>query len=258
MSDDRAGPEPGRAFRIASWNVLYDTGPGDRIVDFLDAVDADVAALQELSERHLDHVESLGRWHVIRSPDQTGAGIASFLGVISKRPSQSRRVVDIPAEIRPKPPLFSRLRATTVTQTALPAGLEINGRMLEVLNLHLTCATSPGGRRCERAFPLAALPADAPAVMLGDFNAMARRWINPAFAIPFGFRPADLLLNELAEVTAWAADHGFAGVADGVTFPWLGLQLDQIFVRGVSVVSAQILKQRFGSDHRPVVADLAL
>ena len=258
MPGQSADADRKRVFRIASWNVLYGNASSDRIVDFLEVVDADVVALQELSQSHLAHLDATGRWHVVRSRDQSGARTSSFLGVVSKVPPRNWRVVDLPAADRPKSSLFARLTATTGTQTGLLAEWEVSGKTLEVLNLHLTCATSPEGRRRERAAGLAAMSADVPGVVLGDLNAMARRWISPAFAIPFGYRPRDLLLNELSEIAAWAAGHGFATGIDGVTFPWLGLQLDQIFVRGATIVSGRILKSRFGSDHRPVVADLAV
>ena len=256
MPDHKTGN--GHTFRIATWNVLYSNASGDRIADFLEATDADVAALQELSVQHLEHLERQGRWHLARSPDQTGAQTASFLGIVSKAPVVDQQIVDLPMENRPARSLFARLTATTGTQTALRARVRVGREAVEVLNLHLTCATNPEGRRRERAAALAALPADRPAVVLGDFNAMARRWINPAFAVPFGFRPRHLVLDERAELTAWAAGHGFAGTVQGITFPKLGLQLDQIFVRRIAVVSAQILNGRFGSDHRPVVVDLAV
>ena len=258
LSGASAEPDRGRAFRIASWNVLYSNASNHRVVDFLETMDADVVALQELSQSHLAHLDATGRWHVVRSPDQSGAQTSSFLGLVSKTVPQRWRVVDMPVADRSKRSLFARLTATSGTQTALLAEWEVGGRTLQVLNLHLTCATSPEGRRRERAAGLAAMSADVPGVVLGDLNAMARRWISPAFAIPFGYRPRDLLVNELSEVAGWAAGHGFAGGIDGVTFPWLGLQLDQIFVRGATIVSGRILKHRFGSDHRPVVVDLAV
>lgn len=258
MPDDGRPLDRQQVVRIATWNVLYDNRSSDRIVEFLDTAGVDVAALQELSEDHLRHVESLGRWHVARSPDQTNARVSSFLAIVSRTPVQSWTSVPVSVEIPgPRSP-FARLKAATGTETALHAGLAVRGQRFQVLNLHLTCAVRPGERRRERMAGIAALSADGPAVILGDFNAMARRWINPAFAIPFGFRPADLFLNELAEVTAWAAGHGFVGAAQGITFPPLGLQLDQIFVRGMTVVAGRILKHRFGSDHRPVIVDLAM
>ncbi len=258
MPDNGTGTGRGRPLRIASWNVLYGNDACDRIGDFLDATDADIAALQELSQPHLDHIEALGRWHVIRSVDQTGPGGSTFLGIVSKVSAISRRVVDLASVRRPRRSPYAHLTASSATQSVLSAQFAFDGKPLQVMNVHLTCATSPEGRRQERAAAIQALAADAPAVILGDFNAMARRWISAAFAIPFRYGPRDLWFDELAEVTEWAAGLGFVGSVDGVTFPRLGLQLDQAFVRGTTVASAHILKRRFGSDHRPVVVDLVV
>jgi endonuclease/exonuclease/phosphatase family metal-dependent hydrolase len=124
----------------------------------------------------------------------------------------------------------------------LEVSLDIDGRILRVLNTHLEYGSQV--ERLEQAAAIAGAVTDGPApvVLLGDLNA----------------GPSSPEVARLSDVLSDAWDT--AGVGSGFTFDAVSphRRIDYVMVgNGVAVGSARVLPTH-ASDHRPVVVDALL
>ena len=96
-----------------------------------------------------------------------------------------------------------------------------------------------------------------PLIVAGDFNCFAKPWLTPFLAIPLAYRWGDVLMWEKKALNAHLGFRGFRPAVTGTTFPRWRLQMDQIFFKGLQLTDSHILREQFGSDHRPLVAEFA-
>lgn len=117
----------------------------------------------------------------------------------------------------------------------LSALVEVGGHRLRLLTTHFSAESEQARRRQTAAVVRAVEATDGPLVLTGDFNATADA-------------PAVKPLFDLLEAAG-----------EGPTFPSgePAVRIDHVLVRGVRVLSARVADTA-GSDHRPVVAELAL
>lgn len=138
-------------------------------------------------------------------------------------------------------------------RVALGATVEIGGHRLRLYNTHLDTRLTLS-QRVRQIEPLIARSREIPhAVVGGDLNTIrAVGALLPLFPLPF---PG---LGQAGGLDAFMRRHGFdtPSASLGATGP-LGMRLDAIFTRGLSVNAAG--KGRGGfSDHLPVWVDISL
>ena len=243
--------------RAACWNVLDENADATRILRFLDDCAPTVAALQEVTSGHATTLRAAG-WAVCLANDFARDDTIHHLALVSRRPLGPHRVLPVNADRMISPSIMGRWMRWTECLDALTAAWDVGGTGIDVTCIHLSCAVSPTRRARERDTILSALPRDRPAIVMGDFNAFGRPWLSPLAAPVFGFGPGDLARHELRDLRAAALAHGLTPVVDGATYPRFGLQLDQVLVRGLDVDRVQVLPERYGSDHRPILVDFRL
>ncbi|MDN5923640.1 MAG: endonuclease/exonuclease/phosphatase family protein, partial [Xanthomonadales bacterium] len=160
--------------RIATWNIHGAVGLDrrrrpQRIVAVLDAIDADIIALQEvpLGDAMQQQLERDGRYHLIAAPTMTCRGEPFGNALLTRLPLIQSTLIDISVDRRePRVLIDARLRAA-------------NHSSLRILTTH--CGLHADERRQQFAM-LGALIADADneaSVILGDFNearTSSRRW----------------------------------------------------------------------------------
>lgn len=237
--------------RVISWNIHKGIGGADRkyrldrIVDLIQAVEPDVALLQEVAEGwpqarfevQVDELrEALGLPHVVFGPEhrfkQGGYGNA----ILSRWPLHDTHHVDLTVGWRKK---RGALQARTVVRRGG------HQRTVVVNNLHLGLAGSERAEQLRRFLacePFAGIASHTPLVVGGDLNDL---WgsLGPKFLTPAGFQRAGPIQN---------------------TFPaYMPIRpLDGIFVRGdVQVHEAGAWTgplARSASDHLPLVANIEL
>jgi vancomycin resistance protein VanJ len=226
--------------RVATFNTWVHAPGVDHVVDVATTSDADVLLLQEVFPERFEALErALGEryphgWHARRT-DSVG-GVA----VLSRYPITATVDVDAGGHSR-----------TTGVVT-----LDVAGRPLQVVPLHLVspcpgCGRSlserltfeASTRRAEIAAVTERLVPGVPAVVGGDLNSNDR---------------SDAYRSLVA--AGFDDPHRQVGSGPGFTWPGRGptplLRIDWILTRGVDPV-AEWVGGADGSDHRPVVVDIA-
>ena len=242
--------------RVVSWNLYNRNRDVRAILGYLRAADADVLALQEVSARHLDALAGLDGYGCHVAEDFSERGELSHLALLSRLPVTAYEAVPINRARCVSPSLVGRARGWVECLEAQQARIEVAGRAVRLVNLHLSAAASPAHRRRELESALAAVGVDQRLVVCGDFNSFARPWIGLLAGWAYGFGPSELCANEDRALTAFAARHGLVrALGRAVTYPRFGLPLDHVLARGLGPPHGRVEPATHGSDHRPVMVD---
>ncbi len=265
--------------RVVTWNIRAAIGTGPfpdrwwRRVDaarlraigaFLDELDADLVALQEVAllSRDGDLVDNPGdlarqlgmevrygavRTFVVTDEADATVGVGCFgNAILSRRPLGATRTVALPAaalDALIEPPGASHPAAGTSYADAPPTIREprcllaatVDG--LHVGTAHLSHVGS--GERLLQAEACAATLGSGPALLIGDLNA-----------------PVDA--PELAPFAAWTDGFELPADDDARITTDDGHRIDQVLARGASVRDCRVLRESGDlSDHYPVAAEVA-
>ena len=226
-----AAATTGRTLRIVSANLLMVHDDPPRLAAELDRLDADVYLLQELSPHWDDELERRGFWSRypfnkrLTSDDSFGTAIASRLPV---------RDLDVfwSAEL-------PQMRGV----------LRVDDRDIALLNVHLLPPRSldyvPYYR--QGANDLVAMVKELGAnsfIVAGDFNSTP----DSSFAAR---------MRGLSDDAWEVAGRGFGFTWPNGMFPLPPMRLDHVFVSPDLSVLRATLGVGLGSDHRPIIADIA-
>lgn len=235
----RARPVPPEAamwprLRIATSNVRFPSRNSVPLGEELATVEADVLLFQELSPEHVSMIKSAGAFdryswsYADPRPGSFGAGIWS------RWPLSDGETWD--------PGGLPMVRAT----------IDVEGTPVRVLNVHCKAPTRrrwiPVWKKQLADLAEAVLSSPSPAIVAGDFNSTS------------GHAPFRRLLADAGLRSA----HVEAGRGLATTWPRGGrmmpplFRLDHVLVTdGIAVLGVREGRGR-GSDHRPVIADLAV
>jgi vancomycin resistance protein VanJ len=241
-------PKPktaGPVLTVMTYNLLGSNTQSEGIVESLGASQADVIALQELNPVNaaaIAHELATAYPYQILDP-QEGVGGS---GVISRHPMH---------------PTGERLPGAWVGTPHVLA-LEVGGRTVTLVRFHAFAGinNAPGREQQAQILTDFAQRHGGPLIILGDLNATD---MNVAY---------QLITRQLRDAwreAGWGFGHTFPGAADtpgsmrpriaGVPVPrWL-VRIDYVFHSDdLTTRSARIGPWDGASDHRPVVAELAL
>jgi len=223
--------EGDRSLRLLLANVLVSNRQHDRLLDLVAEADADVLVLQEVNDRWMAALSQLQRDYpyTVGVARQDAWGIAVF----SRIPLQE-------AECRH---LGEAGRPSAVMK------LSVGGTAVSIVATHPTNPLSPGtfALRNDQLEAVAtyARGREQPLVLIGDLNVtMWSPWHR----------------RLCAEAGLTNARRGFGVLASWPTYlpPIMRLPIDHCLVSGDLAVTDCRLGPEFGSDHRPLIVDLAL
>lgn len=242
---------------VLSWNVFNENPDAGRISSCLEDQDADVVLLQEATPDHLDAVRARYA-HVETARDYLLKGDACYLAIASRARLRNVSVIEhFPATKKPPTWLGRRMGWTEFIDT-LSADIEpAPGWRLRLIVAHTSAAASPSLRMTEVEAAAAHVPISGPCLFAADFNCIAQPVNALGLAFPLEYRWRDFKIHERRALDRWFAERGFAGAVRGVTFPRFRAQMDQVYLRDVAVRRAEIIRERYGSDHRPLRLELA-
>lgn len=227
--------------RVASYNTFIQAPGVSHVVELVRVEQPDIVLVQEVQPLRADQLRAqLGDVLPYVSFEPREAGRIGGVGVLSRFPIlEERRLEPLPGA-----------RPTSVVV------VDIDGRPVQVVSVHLTspCLFCGGSVLERQAFEasmryeetravIAELDPELPVILGGDLNS-TRRSDPYRLLAASGFRDPQIE----------------AGSGPGFTWPDGSgpfFRIDWIMVRGLTPVGAWVGPPR-GSDHRPVVVDVAL
>ena len=226
-----AAATTGRTLRVVSANLLMVHQDPARLAEELDRQDADVYFLQELSPHWDDELERRGFWSRypfnkrLTSDDSFGTAIASRLPVRDLHVFWSAELPQMRGVLR------------------------VDDRDVELLNVHLlpprTLAYVPYYRQgADELVNIVQGLAGKTFIVAGDFNSTP----DSVFAAR---------MRRLSDDAWEAAGSGFGFTWPNGMFTLPPMRLDHVFVSPDLSVLRATLGVGLGSDHRPIIADVA-
>lgn len=202
--------------------------------------DADVIVMQEVHRKVFgcsdacDVGKRLGYYTIYAPGHATGAedyGVA----ILSKAPITSAQVIELP---------FFNVHVNSGRRIALAATIEHAGHPLTVYAVHLENRVTVKQRR-QQMMPVLehAKRQPTPVVIAGDFNTSPFTWID--HLVPILTTTQDDRLEELMRANGF--DTPVAG--SGPTHRYIGMKLDAIYTRGVTVRRFATARAHDVSDH---------
>jgi endonuclease/exonuclease/phosphatase family metal-dependent hydrolase len=252
--------------KFYSWNMYHNNPDLDRAFRFIAGLDFDTLCLQEVPEQFLERLKTLP-FHIAYSPDVDRIGIETeynFCVILSRHPIVTSEGFSFPS-------LHWPLRTRAFVTFMYPWGwrkignrgslyadimLPKTGRT-RMFCLHLTLSYP---KRLLREFDLAASyrRSSMPSVFCGDLN------IIESFRVTLtnwllGGHFADIFNKGQSRTEAEKrfAELGLQNPLRGSsTHSFAKSQLDHILIpNGFRVIKAEVLADRVGSDHHPVLVE---
>jgi endonuclease/exonuclease/phosphatase (EEP) superfamily protein YafD len=222
-----AAQQSGESLRLAAINVHYRNAQYERVIGLMRTQRPDVAVLSEITDNWRVGLQALRAEYPYEV--FTGAGRSSGVLLLSRWPIERSTVVD-----------FGPL-----TEPAVLAHLNVGGRTLNVLGVHLSwpmgAEVSAHRNQQLKMITVLARATPAPLVVLGDFN-----------ITPWSPRFRDMVS---ASGLAPAAGSGWQPTWP-VHLGAAGIQIDHVLVSRDVSVRAFERGEAVGSDHWPVLVEV--
>ncbi len=258
--------------KIYSWNMLFKNAEQERAFDFIEQSDFDIFCLQEVPEEFLARLKE--RFPNISYAVETARTFAGVRGVqylvtLSRWPIAESTAIPLapraaPAHVRSE--IFVRLmmalrlwgrgsgaRHNLRTDIVLP-----DTRTVSVYNLHLPLK-HPAWRVEEFEYSLAGRGLQSPTIVCGDFNIIESPHITILNWLLGGtFADAFFWKRERTAAEKRFAEHRLHNpLRSQSTHPTSYSQLDHILLSpDFTVKKARVIRDRHGSDHRPIFVEI--
>lgn len=258
---------------IYSWNVLYENKTFDDVYTFIQELDFDVLALQEVPEHFLEKLRTLP-FELCESydwvhRDATGKEVPIYVVIISKFPILETLTIPFPEELYkpenqlPRAQLFRKIMGWSTffrSKTALRVSLDVDGTNVHVYSTHLS-VLRPQDRKVEFETIAKNIQPDTPSIICGDLNVFESPQANLMNWL-MGGSILDMLL--LKRERRWFEKRfkelRFQNpLRRKKTHPIAWSQIDHILVpEEILVQKKGIVRKTYGSDHNPVMVSVEL
>jgi endonuclease/exonuclease/phosphatase family metal-dependent hydrolase len=244
--------------RVASYNILFKSDWDTTVREISESPElakADIILAQEVENRD-DHPtsrarmigEALGMTWVF-APARIARGQQHGTAIFSRFPITNARVMKLP---------LGTSSWNQDTRNATIADIDLGGRMLTVVSIHLDVRLGPIDR-IQQLHPVVTQVPDE-VLIGGDYNTNPWAW---AGTVPLTSTEAIVGQDQAAVIDDYMSGLGF-GIPIGPyesTFnvPALDyMRLDNIYYRGCEITGKAVVHDVEGSDHRPVWIDVQL
>lgn len=255
---------------IYSWNMLYRNRELDRAFTFIAQSDFDVFCLQEVPDTFLARLQTLPHFIAFREERSLlfkKGNIKNYSVILSKHLIIAEGDIHYPdyIDLLPlKTRLFMRIMPASlftkvVGRKSFYIDISTQHTTIRIFNLHLILM-HPALRFKEFETSMIEHDPTRPTIVCGDFNILEKPHITPLNWI-MGGKISDALLyrRERAHIETRFVEHSLVNpLYGGVTQTLSQSQLDHILVsHGFKIKKAHIFPDRMGSDHHPILVEVA-
>lgn len=252
--------------------MLFRNKELERAFDFVSKSDFDIFCLQEVPEEFLKRLQTLPCSIAYRTDVERlfkKGTVHNYVVILSKYPIEVQGEISFPEYWHLLPlrtRLFVRLMKSfgfskTRNRGAIFADIRVPGlaSTVRVFDLHLILA-QPAWRLKEFETAMAERDTSKPTIVCGDFNTIQSPHISILNWI-LGSPASDAFLyaRERTHIEQRFAEHELINpLYGGITHPFSQSQLDHILVsHSFLIQKAEVLPDRFGSDHHPIRIKIA-
>lgn len=257
--------------KIYSWNMLFKNREVDRAFTFIRDSEWDVFSLQEVPEEFLARLKTLPSEIVSASDTDRKVGdkhSTHYVVILSRHPIRKGKPLPLPY-FDPSLPLRAKLFIRMMfalglwtkglgNRHSLYADIELPTGSARVFNLHLSLLT-PATRRAEFELAMSERDSSLPTIVCGDFNILESLHIT-ALNFFLGGHLSDVFFyyRERVSIEKEFSKRDLRNpLLSKSTHPISHSQLDHILVSdSFSVANTEVLKDRMGSDHRPISVEI--
>lgn len=253
--------------KLLNWNVNFLNRTPFEAVDFALESDSDVITLQEVTNSMLSYIEykAVDSDYEVRSEVDSYSGkdgLDCHLVTITKHDVHSSGSYEY--YDKEMVSLFKKM-ITPITRPneqhkSLYVDIKTGEKVHRVHNIHLTWPVGPNTRLTQFNNFFNNSEFSESSIICGDFNVIGVFPWNYLFAPIFGTKIEEIKINERAAFDNLFEELGLQNPFTG-TCSWSAVpnrcQLDHVLVdKQVKVLSKELVKRRYGSDHYPQVIEV--
>lgn len=250
--------------KILSWNICSDNKQqSQKLKQLLEKYDPDVVCLQEVNLECSDSIKEYHDYHIIQAIDYYSLKkkekaehrlvLLSKLPILNKDTENKFSISDLT-----KISLWERINKWQESFEFQYAELAYQGQNIKIFNVHFEVGAGPYIRFKQFLKTTEKFNDNGHNVICGDFNIYGKWYKNIIIGWAMGFSFKEMFIDERRRFQKlFRAHHLQNPFYRKITYPMFALQLDHILVpQGWQIKKVDLIKNRFGSDHRPIMLEL--
>lgn len=255
--------------RIVTWNVLVTNKKRQKGIEHILTLDPDVICLQEVSKKTLDWLTCLNGYTVNACYDWKNVRKEirnTYVATLTKKKPLS---VDSYVYDHDKPHsilgsfFYKKLLNNVEQHNVLVVTIPTHAGSVQIANTRLSCAVGTVDRLHEFETMVKKVKHQTtPTIYCGDFNVVDSSLFNRLTGWIRGFTKFDYRIDEREAFEEQYRRERLTNIFKGHSTTFLAkplLQFDHILLPDhAKVTYKHVLKKRFGSDHKMLVADVEL
>ncbi|MEI7604511.1 MAG: endonuclease/exonuclease/phosphatase family protein [bacterium] len=247
--------------KILSWNIWCDNKKPELAINYIINSDADIICLQEISLEHLNYLKKLSSFNIVTAIDfykiEKGIKIPYYLAILSKHKFINTKIFELEKEKKGK--FISALSKTETIRECIYVDIKYKKVNYRIFNVHFDCATTPKSRLNQLKYTISLFDKGSKNIICGDFNSFGIFHINLAMSLAVKYKAKEIFKNEKKIFAKLFHENNLNNVFEKkMTYPKFALQLDYILLPiGTKLIEKEVIKKRYGSDHRSICAEIA-
>ncbi|MBT3721586.1 endonuclease/exonuclease/phosphatase family protein [archaeon] len=248
--------------KIVTWNMEVTNKHFKQGFEYIFNQNPDVVCLQEVSNQGLDYLKNT-KFKVHNVCNAIGKNQKMHKVILTKNASKNHQTfITFNKNIKRTTIRKIILKTLGISELFHNAHYVDLGNNLRIFNLHQDAYAGPKKRIEQFEAVTNEFHPEKHNIVCGDFNSYGNLFFNsllfPAINMPLN----ELKINEKKGLYKIFKKHNFQDIFKGhVTWPLLGarLQIDHMLIPNkIKVNSKEVVKNRFTSDHRMLIADINL
>jgi endonuclease/exonuclease/phosphatase family metal-dependent hydrolase len=249
--------------KIVTWNAwVKNLDQKKNLIDLIQFTKADVLCLQEVESKLLSYLKKNSLGFKIKYTEdyrkkRNGSWVTYYLVMLSRFPFSNKRHHFAVHEFSQKS-LWDTLNKWEESIRFMYGDVSNNGCNYRIFNVHMEVSAGPLPRIKQFRKTLEHFSKTKKNIIAGDFNIFFHPILNPFVFWLFGANPRDIFVHERKWFEReFRLNNLVNPFSRNITYPKFRLQLDHILTpEDLKIKDKHVFKNRFGSDHRPLLLEI--